>query len=189
MQLDLPLGEGRKVCTTCKIEKPLSEFNADNTGKDKRRSKCRVCTTAAKRVYENTPEGMYITYKRGARIRNYIFDITQEEFTRLVSLPCAYCGKVSEPEVNLNGLDRVYNDLPYTLDNVVPCCSVCNFSKGQLDFDQFIEHTRKVQEYSKQKRKTPSVSYQKSNVEWMKVYLLDSEVGEIKQEDFSFPIW
>ena len=189
IQPDLPLGEERKVCRQCNIEKPLSEYNADNRPKDKRKSKCRVCTTAYKRVYENTPEGMYITYKRGARNRNYIFDITQEEFIRLVLLPCAYCGKVSEPGVNLNGLDRVYNDTPYTIDNVVPCCSVCNFCKGQLDFDQFLEQARKIEEYSKQKRKTPSVSYEKSNVECRKVYLENIQVGEIFKENFIDPIW
>ena len=188
IQHDLPLGEERKICTACNIEKPLSDYSIDRDKKTNRRARCKACDNIYKRQYENTTSGCYISYKRSARHRGYIFDLTEQEFTRLVLLPCAYCGKVSEPEVNLNGLDRVYNDTPYTLDNVVSCCSTCNYSKGQLDFDQFIEHTRKVQEYSKQK-KVNKLFYEKSNLECRKVYLKDSQVGEIKKENFIDPIW
>ena len=102
-------------------------------------------------------------------------------------------GKESEPEVNLNGLDRVYNDIPYMIDNVVSCCGICNFSKGTLDFNEYLEHCTKVHLNSIKKKsksiKDKKITYEKSNGEWTKVYLEDSGVGEISKENFIDPIW
>jgi len=58
---------------------------------------------------------------------------------------CAYCGIDSGQLYSLDvpnprnkrrfeviGVDRVDNDRPYTLDNIVPCCAICNQIKSQL---------------------------------------------------------
>ena len=38
-----------------------------------------------------------------------------------------------------NGLDRVDSNLGYTLDNVLPCCSICNYAKQDLRQDVFMQ--------------------------------------------------
>jgi len=194
IQEDLPFEEGR-VCSKCKQWKHWRFFNRNTTNsKSGYKASCRDCDNVYKRRYENTPEGMYTTYKRGAITRNhYVWDISLEEFRERVLMPCAYCGKESEPEVNLNGLDRVYNDIPYMIDNVVSCCGTCNFSKGTLDFNEYLEHCTKVHLNSIKKKnksiKDKRITYEKSNGEWTKVYIKDSEVGEISKENFIDPIW
>ena len=38
---------------------------------------------------------------------------------------CSYC----DNKINELGIDRIDNKMGYTLNNVVPCCSRCNFMK------------------------------------------------------------
>lgn len=63
---------------------------------------------------------------------------------------CKYCNAIPANKINAylgprylpeakengyfvyNGLDRVNNDLPHTLENCVPCCKFCNFAKNNL---------------------------------------------------------
>ena len=89
IQEDLPFEDGR-VCSKCKRWKLWSFFNKDRAEKTGHKSSCRDCNNVYKRRYENTPEGMYITYKRGAKARQYIWDITLEEFRQKVLMPCVY---------------------------------------------------------------------------------------------------
>jgi len=196
IQEELPFEKLRR-CLRCNIEKPSNETYfaiRKKYGKPCLNNNiCRDCDRRRVHLFENTPHGSYIKYKRGARHRNYTWDITEEEFERIALQPCVYCGKESEPEVNLNGLDRVYNDIPYMIDNVVACCYYCNFSKGTLDFNEYLEHCTKVHLNSiKKKNKSirdKRITYEKSNGEWTKVYIKDSEVGEISKENFIDPIW
>ncbi len=38
-----------KICSKCKTEKPLSEFNADSRRKDGKRASCKLCDAALKK--------------------------------------------------------------------------------------------------------------------------------------------
>lgn len=49
---------------------------------------------------------------------------------------CRYCGKDDWSKL---GCDRIYNDLPHTEDNVVPCCEKCNRERGCMDYEEFIK--------------------------------------------------
>ncbi|MGJ4945153.1 HNH endonuclease signature motif containing protein [Bradyrhizobium sp. HKCCYLS1011] len=37
-----------------------------------------------------------------------------------------------------NGIDRKDNGQGYTIENCVPCCSVCNHAKHTMGYEQFI---------------------------------------------------
>lgn len=95
---------------------------------------------------------LYYSYKSSSNRRkngNFEFTIEKEKFKELTKKNCYYCGK--EPstiargdngEYVYNGLDRVDNNIGYHLENIVPCCSECNFMKGakkQEDFLNFIK--------------------------------------------------
>ena len=53
----------------------------------------------------------------------------------------------------VQGIDRWINSLPYTSDNVAPCCWGCNRAKGNMDGPEFIEHIKKIANYLDSKQK------------------------------------
>lgn len=95
-----------------------------------------------KRV-KNMPERRYKKSKRGSADRNLDWNLTFEEFMTFWGKPCHYCGD----EIKTIGLDRVDNKKGYTLENVVSCCSGCNFQKGTLSKEVFIKQCKKIAQY------------------------------------------
>lgn len=72
------------------------------------------------------------------------FNGTLEQFTKLILGNCHYCNSTPMNVFNLNkntfiynGLDRIDNSKGHTLDNVVPCCKYCNYSKRDLTQQDF----------------------------------------------------
>jgi len=84
----------------------------------------------------------FSTYIKCAKIRNIGFELTKEEFEKLVLQPCYYCGESKEGEVI--GVDRLDSLMKYTINNCVPCCKTCNFMKGTLSMSRFIQHSHKI---------------------------------------------
>ena len=99
------------------------------------------------------PEGnaamraLYRHYKRNAKHRSLCWELTEEQFKTLTSLPCHYCG--TEPQqvtkyeryngnYVYNGLDRKDNEEGYSLGNIVPCCSGCNYLKFSKSYGEFL---------------------------------------------------
>jgi hypothetical protein len=92
-------------------------------------------------------------YRRGARRRGLVFDLTEGEFTSLVTMPCHYCGVapfrvVHSPteygRFRCGGIDRVDNALGYTHGNCVPACTQCNRAKSNLAADDFLSKTMRI---------------------------------------------
>lgn len=59
------------------------------------------------------------------------FHIEYEDCTRLWNLGCTYCAKEVLSEKGCS-LDRLDNNLGYTLDNVVTCCGDCNTVRSDI---------------------------------------------------------
>jgi hypothetical protein len=103
-------------------------------------------------------------YKKGARSRNLLFSITIETFKQLLQQDCVYCGcqprsdysaanlykchalKQGNPVnedlyqakiLNVNGIDRLDNNIGYTDENSVTCCKTCNYMKGAMPIDEW----------------------------------------------------
>ena len=100
-----------------------------------------------------TPEGqtsfikLYSNYKHSAKKRRIEFALSKDEFKSLISQDCTYCGsppssfylmRGSNGGILYNGIDRVKSSLGYTLDNVVPCCGMCNRAKIDMDVEEFM---------------------------------------------------
>ena len=98
-------------------------------------------TTTARRVFQKR-------YSDG----NLEFD----DFMKLTQQNCHYCTsepnnlansakedpKASQYAINngdfkYNGLDRISSDRPHDLDNLVPCCKICNYAKRDLTLEEF----------------------------------------------------
>lgn len=106
---------------------------------------------------------LWHTYNRNAKKRNIEFSLVKEEFRKLTKLNCYYCGtkpdkpvkhhtvKRNEKYQNYylhNGIDRLNNDLGYTLENSVTCCKICNVAKSTMSKWEFLDWVRKVAVYN-----------------------------------------
>jgi hypothetical protein len=115
--------------------------------------------TRGKPAHNRLPKGksnersLFYIYKKAARERNIEFNIDFDLFSKLTQMNCTYCdstpkGIISKAETNgefrYNGLDRVDNNIPYTNENVVPCCKTCNYAKRKLSVDEFKEWIKNV---------------------------------------------
>lgn len=127
-------------------------------------SKCKSCARRGNGKRNRKPDiisvvsKLYSCYKHGAKIRNYCFNLTKEEFENLIFKDCYYCGVrpnnvfVSYNRKNdgehspymYNGIDRVDNTRGYELDNCVPCCAICNSAKSTLTRDQFLSWVKSI---------------------------------------------
>lgn len=102
---------------------------------------------------------LYEDYKHQAKVRNYTFELTQDQFKSLTSSNCFYCKTIPKAEKmsfskNLkvrehskylyNGIDRKNNNIGYIYENCVPCCKRCNFMKKNQSYEDFINHIFKI---------------------------------------------
>ena len=100
------------------------------------------------------------------------FELTLEDFYRLTQMDCHYCGippsnkrvsrrysKTGTDEALrrqtyvYNGLDRVNSSKGYTLDNVVPCCKICNTAKNNMTPEKWQEWIDSFTEFQLSKRR------------------------------------
>ena len=108
---------------------------------------------------------LYNKYKWSAKRKKHSFRLSKKTFKILTSSNCYYCGQ--EPKnirtmtgkkglsleakeyskYYFNGLDRKNNNKGYTKDNVVPCCSSCNFLKGNRNYEEFLARVFKISKY------------------------------------------
>lgn len=128
-----------KLCKECnkKVEGMYSIYCID-CKVIKRRITSKACRE--KYQYNKQPKFRYATYKRGAVRRKLEFDLTLEEFSSFWNTNCSYC---NDPIEGI-GLDRKDNNKGYTKDNIVACCTVCNWMKHKMTHDKFIEQCNKI---------------------------------------------
>lgn len=101
---------------------------------------------------------LFTQYQQGAKARNFEFNIDLKTFDYLTQQKCNYCnfeGKIyyryptkykRKTTILRNGLDRLDSKKGYTLDNIVPCCTNCNYFKSKLTLTEFITHITKIYE-------------------------------------------
>jgi hypothetical protein len=93
-----------------------------------------------------TPQGIFHSYKGGAKKRKIIFSISVEQFSTFIGKPCMYCGDIAK------GVDRIENSKGYVMENLGSCCGKCNHMKRQWSEKEFIDHCKKIVEnYSRSK--------------------------------------
>lgn len=101
----------------------------------------------------------YDRYARNARKREYLFDLSKEQFRQLIEQPCYYCGN-SGREITksatygglmVNGIDRIDNNKGYIKGNVVACCTMCNYMKRDFGLRVFLTHVHAIEENVKSK--------------------------------------
>ena len=88
----------------------------------------------------------YGIYLRCAEDKNLNFEISQEEFNKLVKEPCHYCEVIQER--GFNGIDRLDSTMGYVMDNCMSCCKICNYMKGSLPIDVFLKRIEHILTYN-----------------------------------------
>jgi len=96
-------------------------------------------------------------YQRNCKKTGRAFELSREEFHKLIIQPCYYCGTVPIPRVlkkgipdlfAANGIDRVNNEIGYVLSNCVTCCVTCNRAKHNKSSGEFKSWLRQVAKYN-----------------------------------------
>ncbi len=123
----------KRLCQKCG-----SEFEIFQTNHNILSTKCNKCYEYQKefdskrerdvRNYKKEKidniENAYKSHIHYALRRGYETSFNFDDYTKLVSQACYYCGYYNEKEAI--GIDRINNSLNYTIENCVPCCETCN---------------------------------------------------------------
>jgi hypothetical protein len=106
---------------------------------------------------ESNFDALYGSYKHSAKTRNIEFNLSKEEFRKITSSNCFYCGKEPSQTKNqtgnfrgyylYNGIDRIDSQGIYEENNCVPCCKYCNFAKRNMTKNDFLTHIEKIYLY------------------------------------------
>lgn len=102
--------------------------------------------------------------KSNAKLRGLEFSLTLEEFINLCSSSCYYCNCIPKTKMKRscnfyrNGIDRINNDIGYTLNNCVTCCVTCNYMKRNMSYNDFINHIHLISKIHKSSNSTIDVS-------------------------------
>ena len=123
-----------------------------------RKTSCNTCSPInLKTTY--TEEGLavfnavYRRYTRDSARRGYPFELDKDDVFYLTKQNCHYCGKHPSStsktkndtgDYIYNGIDRLDNTQGYFIDNVVPCCHECNYSKRERTYDNFIKWAHNI---------------------------------------------
>jgi len=100
---------------------------------------------------------LYTRYKREAKARNLKFDLTKLQFNDITKKNCYYCGtnpqyiiknEYQNGDYIYNGIDRIDNAKGYTVDNIAPCCGICNIAKRSMSKEEFLLWIERVYKHS-----------------------------------------
>ena len=130
-----------KTCSRCKKELNAEKhFNYHFSRFDGYNALCRGC----RKIETQTVRHKYIALRSSAKARDIDWELNFEDTSGLLLQDCYYCGKPSQEEVKIHGLDRVDNDRGYFMDNVVTCCEECNTAKHTQTYEDFIQQARNI---------------------------------------------
>lgn len=129
---------GVKYCNSCCKVKPIEAFGTDTLGRP--RSSCRSCqakkSSAYKRIkYHNDScyrvRRLEQNHERRSGIKNgYTVDEWYNKAAEY-DFSCAYCG--STTNITCDHVVPLSKSGKTSIDNVVPACGTCNYSKGAKD--------------------------------------------------------
>lgn len=138
---------------------------------------------------------LFRSSKKNASNRGHKFYLSFEEFNNIISQSCHYCGSepkeasgellkkrgdTHQPTIRYNGIDRLDPTKDYTLDNCVPCCSICNYMKHVQQKEDFLKQVEKIYNFSINKGSTtiPKGSTSQANGDGNREPLTDNAEGE-----------
>lgn len=107
----------------------------------------------------------YCYYKSSAIKRDLEWNLSEEQFKKLIQGNCKYCNNTPSKKQTvsykdtfelINGIDRINSSKGYTIENCVSCCTRCNIMKSDMTLSDFKEHISKIYKYIFQRSTTIS---------------------------------
>ena len=137
----------KKECKNCKEIKDVKDFYREHKT-DRYFLSCKKCVSNKRK--KNT-KILFKQYIRNAKNRNREFNIPFNDFVRMTTNEtCYYCGRLPIDIEHL-GLDRLDNNIGYSIKNCVPCCFECNNFKLRKSEKEFLNIIRRIYLYQKSK--------------------------------------
>lgn len=126
----------KKICSTCKAEKELIEFQTNKTALDLHRNICKLCRNAQQRKYRTLYPQRIMLKKAKQRSIKYGIEFTITEDDIIIPDKCPYLGiplitGVGKVIANSPTLDRIDPTLGYIPGNV----TVCSFRANAIKRD------------------------------------------------------
>jgi RNA polymerase subunit RPABC4/transcription elongation factor Spt4 len=114
---------------------------------------CLLVRTAKQRSeyakkYNSKPKIKYARYKKQSKRDKKIFNLTYQQFYKIVTSKCHYCG--SDDNI---GIDRKNNKIGYIINNSVSACWKCNALKGSKTYEEFLIQIKLIYENLSYKNK------------------------------------
>ena len=142
-----------KICSKCKIDKPLENYRWIEKRK-RIRSECIVCqkkydterrsTKEYKQKQQERRQGVkekYRLYKRRAKKNNRNFTLSINDFTYLTrNKNCYLCNDFYK----ITTIDRINSKKGYEKGNCLPCCKKCNTIKLDMSLTNLYSHIEKI---------------------------------------------
>ncbi len=120
------------------IQLVMDQMKKDlNSLKKSRKGRSDAGTKRAK--YDSHLPNQYRQYITSANKRSIKFELSVEEFEQVTAGTCVYCGSI-----NKIGVDRIDSSDGYNINNVQPCCGMCNMMKFTHGEDVFLKHIAKI---------------------------------------------
>ena len=138
---------------------------------------CKNCKDkmTAKPKVESVINTIYSGYRTNANSRSISFEITKDDFTKLISQNCFYCNQkpvesqfsksTNRTDIKFlhNGVDRLNSNVGYILENCVPCCSMCNLIKNKFSIEDFLNKIKQIYIYKQCSTTMPEGSTLQAN--------------------------
>jgi hypothetical protein len=99
-------------------------------------------------IKSRLPAIRFIEVKSKAKLRGLSFNLSLDEFLSFCNSYCFYCGI----KLLSISLDRVDNSKGYQMDNVVPCCKMCNIMKQFYTQENFINQCVAISNIHKERK-------------------------------------
>lgn len=133
--------------------------------------KCGVKVRAQKARKRRRPDGevnrdqAMQAYRRAAKKRGLLFELSLDDFLGLTQQRCHYCGLPPSNRYHLkdknggsrngsafiySGIDRVDPSIGYNTSNCVSCCRTCNVAKSDMTQSEFFAWIQRVQTHRKE---------------------------------------
>lgn len=153
---------------TCSCGNVIYVRTSRLNGVEAKQERCKICQhkiNSKNRVlsnYKQIRNFLFGQYKQKAKSRNYNFDLTFEQFDKLIQKDCYYCGQNPEEHkgdlirlqeivpFKRNGIDRINSSKGYSMNNIVPCCTMCNFAKLHYSIEEFETWLKRLYNYQKE---------------------------------------
>lgn len=109
---------------------------------------------------EFSRRSLYHDYQKRAEKKGLTFSLTRVIFDQMIGQDCFYCGSpptnkhVNGKDKNdyliYNGIDRKDSEKGYEMDNIVSCCSECNYAKSDTPIGDFVKWLAKTYHHMEQ---------------------------------------